>query len=214
VSIPEFTEFLLRLDGLKLVERRTYINGGERRENSAEHSWQVAIAAWALANYLGWDVSVDKLLRLALVHDLGELGAGDTFLYSADRAEVSRKERVCVAELADEYGAYLPDMLSLWDEQELGETPEARLLKVADRLLPFLHNVASEGKTWREHGIARSQVLGARSSSARRPRFSIGFRSSSQLPYETGGCVTPDLFRVTRCLQVPDDANEAFPNFQ
>jgi putative hydrolase of HD superfamily len=161
VSIPDFTEFLLRLDGLKLVERRTYIDGGERRENSAEHSWHVAMAAWALANYLGRDISIGRLLRLALVHDLGELGAGDTFLYAADRAEVSEKERACVAEMADEYGAWLPDMLSLWDEQELGETPEARLLKVADRLLPFLHNVASEGKTWREHDIARSQVLAA-----------------------------------------------------
>lgn len=161
MSIPDFTEFLLQFDGLKLVERRTYIDGGARRENSAEHSWHVAMAAWALANYLGRDVSIGRLLRLALVHDLGELGAGDTFLYAADRNEVSERERACVAEMVDEYGAWLPDMLNLWDEQELGATPEARLLKVADRLLPFLHNVASEGKTWREHDIARSQVLAA-----------------------------------------------------
>jgi putative hydrolase of HD superfamily len=161
LSLPDFTEFLLQLDGLKRVERRTYIKGGERRENSAEHSWQVAMGAWALANYLGREVSIGKLLQLSLVHDLGELGAGDTFLYSSDRADAMRRERACVADMAERYGDYLPDLLALWDEQELGESSEARLLKVVDRLLPFMLNVASEGKTWREHDIARSQVLGA-----------------------------------------------------
>lgn len=152
---------MLELDGLKSIERRTYINSGERLENSAEHSWHVAIAAWALANYLGRDVSTSKLLRLALIHDLGELDAGDTFLYAADRADVSRQEREGVARLANDHAGLIPDLVTLWDEQELGLTPEARLLKVADRLLPLLHNIASEGKTWREHGVAKSQVLAA-----------------------------------------------------
>ncbi|MGI9343479.1 MAG: HD domain-containing protein [Gammaproteobacteria bacterium] len=156
-----FTEFVLELDRLKSIERRTYINAGERLENSAEHSWHVAIAAWALANYLDRDISLGKLLQLALVHDLGELDAGDTFLYSADRADVSAKERDGVSRLSTEHPGMIPDLVPLWDEQEVGATPEARLLKVADRLLPLLHNIASDGKTWREHGIARSQVLAA-----------------------------------------------------
>lgn len=156
-----FTEFALELDRLKSIERRTYINGGERLENSAEHSWHVAMAAWALANYLDRDISLGKLLQLALVHDLGELDAGDTFLYAADRADVAKKERDGVARLSSDHPGTIPDLVSLWDEQEVGATPEARLLKVTDRLLPLLHNIASDGKTWREHGIARSQVLAA-----------------------------------------------------
>jgi len=162
-SVPPVAKFLLELDALKLVERRTYVDGGARRENSAEHSWHVAIAAWALANYLGWEVSVGKLLKLALLHDLGELDAGDTFLYAADRSNAAASERACVSRIADRYGSLIPDLEALWDEQESGETKEARLLKIADRLLPFLHNIASEGKTWREHDIARSQVLEAHS---------------------------------------------------
>lgn len=158
-SRPSVADFFLRLDGLKLIERRTYIDGGKRLENSAEHSWHVAMAAWALASYIGWDVSTDKLLKLALVHDLGELDAGDTFLYSDDREKGSSKERDCVSRIAEQFGDLIPDLESLWDEQELGATSEARLLKIADRLLPFLHNIASDGKTWRENGIAKSQVL-------------------------------------------------------
>ncbi len=155
---PPVGEFLLELDQLKLVERRTYIDGGTRLENSAEHSWHVALAAWALASYLEWDVSIGKLLKLALIHDLGELDAGDTFLYAADRSEVSDAERAGVSRIADQYGALIPDLLVLWDEQECGITIEARLLKIADRLLPLLHNLSSEGKTWKQNNIARSQV--------------------------------------------------------
>jgi putative hydrolase of HD superfamily len=161
--LPAVAEFLMELDGLKLVERRTYISGGQRRENSGEHSWHVALAAWALASHLGRDISLEKLLKLALIHDLGEIGAGDTFLYAADRHQGASAEREHVTGIALRHGALIPDLEALWDEQELGQTPEARLLKIADRVLPFLHNITSEGRAWRENGIARSQVLGAHS---------------------------------------------------
>ncbi len=87
--------------------------------------------------------------------------AGDTFLYATDRIESSDRERQGISRIADTYGEVLPGLASLWEEQESGATPEARLLKIADRLLPFLHNISSEGKTWREHRIAKSQVLNA-----------------------------------------------------
>lgn len=158
-SITSLTDFFLQLDPLKLVNRRTYINGGERLENSAEHSWHLAMACWAFAEYLKDDFDVEKLIKLALVHDLGEIGAGDTFLYDSARAKAHEAERESVQELATHKGNPIGNLLTLWDEQETGNSKEARLLKVIDRLLPFLHNMASEGKTWREHGIRKSQVL-------------------------------------------------------
>lgn len=159
--LPSVAQFLIEIDALKLVERRTYISGGERRENSGEHSWHVTLAAWALASYLDRDVSLEKLLKLALIHDLGEIGAGDRFLYAADRNQGANAERDCVSGIAARYGDLIPDLSELWEEQERGESPEARLLKIADRFLPFLHNITSEGRTWREHNIVRSQVLNA-----------------------------------------------------
>lgn len=82
-DLDQLSAFLLQFDALKSVNRRTYINGGERVENSAEHSWHLAIACWAFADLLQDEFDLLKLIKLALVHDLGEIDAGDTFLYSS-----------------------------------------------------------------------------------------------------------------------------------
>lgn len=151
----------MTLDTLKLVERRTYIQAGQRRENSAEHSWHLAIACWSFARCFNKNVSLEKLLQMALIHDLGEIDAGDTFLYDPARANAVAAEEACVKRLAAHPGNAIDDMLQLWRDQEAGQLEEARLLKVVDRLLPFMHNMASDGKAWRENNIARSQVLAA-----------------------------------------------------
>ena len=157
--ISHISDFLLQLDGLKSVNRRTYINGGERLENSAEHSWHLAMACWTFAEFLEDDYDKEKLLKLALIHDLGEMEAGDTFLYSKDRNTAHIQERQCVAKLGSHPGNPIDDMLELWEEQETGDSKETRLLKVIDRLLPFLHNISSEGRAWQDNIIHKDQVL-------------------------------------------------------
>lgn len=157
--ISAISDFLLQLDALKSVNRRTYINGGERVENSAEHSWHLAMACWAFAELLHDDYDVSRLIKLALLHDLGEIGAGDTFLYSNNRDHAHVKERETVKQIASHTGNPIEDIVELWDEQEAGESKESKLLKVIDRLLPFLHNITSEGRAWRDNGIHKNQVL-------------------------------------------------------
>ena len=129
--------FLLELDKLKSVNRRTYINGGERVENSAEHSWHLAMACWTFAELLQGDFDLLKLIQLALVHDLGEIDAGDTFLYGSARVDAHIEERVCVKRLASYPGNTISNFVDIWEEQEAGKSKEAKLLKVIDRLLPF-----------------------------------------------------------------------------
>lgn len=158
-ELEQIAAFLLQFDRLKSVNRRTYINGGERVENSAEHSWHLALACWAFAEMSAEPVDLLRLLKLALLHDIGEIDAGDTFLYSSERGNAQLAERACVERLAGMQGNPIGEMLELWDEQQAGNSPEARLLKVVDRLLPFLHNLHSEGRAWRDHGIRASQVL-------------------------------------------------------
>ncbi|MCP4274302.1 MAG: HD domain-containing protein [Gammaproteobacteria bacterium] len=157
--VSNILDFLLRFDSLKSVNRRTYINGGERVENSAEHSWHLAMACWAFAEMLQDNFDVPKLIKLALLHDLGEIGAGDTFLYSNERSSAHIEERKCIEELASHPGNSIGDIVELWEEQEAGESKEARLLKIIDRLLPFLHNITSDGRAWRENKIHKSQVM-------------------------------------------------------
>ncbi|HEX5055123.1 MAG TPA: HD domain-containing protein [Gammaproteobacteria bacterium] len=160
-TLTSVSEFLLQFDSLKSVNRKTYINGGERLENSAEHSWHLAMACWIFAEYLKDSFDIERLIKLALIHDLGEIDAGDTFLYGANRAVASLAERDCIARLARHEGNTIGNLIGLWEEQESGKSKEARLLKIVDRLLPFLHNLASKGQAWKDHNISKSQVLGA-----------------------------------------------------
>lgn len=156
-------DYLLALDALKSVNRRNYTtqlseNTPRRLENSAEHSWHLAMACWAVAQHFNLDVNHEKLLKLALVHDLGEIEAGDTFLYADKRSQAHVDERIGVEKLAAMIGNPVPELLTLWDEQETGHSAESKLLKVVDRLLPFMLNMVTDGGAWTDHQVKRSQV--------------------------------------------------------
>jgi putative hydrolase of HD superfamily len=160
MDIPKLTSALIELDKLKSVTRRSYVSGGLRRENSAEHSWHTAIAVWLLCKAAG-EQSVDqlKLLKMAIVHDIGEIDHGDTSVYAADQSKKFDQEAACMDRICLFYPELLDEFQKLWLEYEQQNTPESKLLKVADRLLPLLHNMESEGKSWKEQDISRSQVL-------------------------------------------------------
>jgi putative hydrolase of HD superfamily len=141
------------------VNRRTYIKGGERVENSAEHAWHLAMGCWAVAEMLQDDYDVPKLIKFSLLHDIGEIGAGDTFLYCNEREKAHIEERESIKQIASHPGNPIGEFVELWEEQEVGESKEAKLLKVIDRLLPFLHNITSNGRAWKDNGIRKHQVL-------------------------------------------------------
>ena len=161
IDIEDVTHFLLELDALKRVNRRSYVTNTDRRENSAEHSWHLAMACWSIAELFELEVNHEQLLKMALIHDLGEIDAGDTFLYADTRQDAHIEERDGIARLQSERGNGIADLSKIWEEQETGNSAETQLLKVVDRLLPFLLNLNTEGKTWRELGVTRSQVAGA-----------------------------------------------------
>lgn len=161
-KIQSLSEFLLELDKLKTVERRNYINyDGKtktRLENSAEHSWHLAMACWTVAELFELNLNHERLLKMALVHDLGEIEAGDTFLFDTARATAHKAERAGVVKLHHHTGNGIGDLLAIWDEQEYGDTPEAKLIKVVDRILPFLLNINTSGGAWTDMNIQREQV--------------------------------------------------------
>ena len=159
-SLDSITDFMLELDQLKNIERKSFITSGTRRENSAEHSWHLAMAVWAFSEHLEDDFDVLKLIKMALTHDLGEIYAGDTFLFSPDRDNAAEKERESMLKTAGHHGNPIKELTQVWDDQEYGQSKEAQLLKVLDRLLPFLLNLNTKGGgPWKEFNIQRSQVL-------------------------------------------------------
>lgn len=153
-------EFLLEVDRLKGIGRQSYVLGGARKENSAEHSWHVALMAVVLAEHAPAEVSLPRVVRMLLVHDLVEIDAGDAYFYDA-AANCAKPEREQAA--AERIFGLLPveqaaDLRDAWEEFEAGESPEARFAKGMDRLMPLLHNHHTKGRSWLEHGIRREQV--------------------------------------------------------
>ncbi|HCN17725.1 MULTISPECIES: HD domain-containing protein [Psychrobacter] len=161
IDIDDVTHFLLELDALKRINRRSYVTQTIRHENSAEHSWHLAMACWSIAELFELDVNHESVLKMALVHDLGEIDAGDTFLYANTRRDAHVEERAGIARLQRERGNGIRDLSEIWEAQETGSSKEAQLLRVVDRLLPFLLNLTTSGKTWIELGVTRTQVAGA-----------------------------------------------------
>jgi putative hydrolase of HD superfamily len=161
--LAEQIEFLMEADRLKGVMRRSYVLDGQRHENSAEHCWHVALVAMVLCEHAGEPVDSGRVARMMVVHDLVEIDAGDTFLYDeAGRADQAAQEQKAAERifgmLPDGQGAELHE---LWQEYETGGTPEARMARAVDRLMPLLHNYYTRGQAWREHGVTRRQVLQA-----------------------------------------------------
>ncbi len=154
--------FVAELDRLKAVVRRTSLLDGSRRENSAEHSWHLAMMALALAEHAPEGIDLLRTVSMVLVHDVVEIDAGDVFCYDADASEGKQERERRAAERVFGLlpGAQGEPLRELWEEFEEGRTPEARFATALDRLEPLLQNYHNAGGTWREHGITRAQVLG------------------------------------------------------
>ena len=153
--------FVLEVDKLKSIIRRTYLVNEDRAENTAEHSWHLAILALVLAEYANEPVDVARVVKMVLVHDIVEIDAGDTYFYDAT-AELDKSDRERRA--ADRIFGILPDdqareLRELWDEFETGTTADARFALALDRFIPQLHNYHTKGRSWVEHGITADRVL-------------------------------------------------------
>jgi putative hydrolase of HD superfamily len=152
--------FLLELDKLKDIKRQSRIIPSLRRENSAEHSWHIAIMALVLGRDFGKDVDLTRVVTMLLLHDIVEIDAGDTYAYDQQGYEdKEQREQEAAARI---FGLLPPDqgdaLRTAWEEFEQGETREARFAHSMDRLMPLLHNYYSQGSTWKSHGTRKSQV--------------------------------------------------------
>jgi putative hydrolase of HD superfamily len=153
--------FLVEADKLKNILRRTLLTDGSRRENSAEHSWHLALAAMVLEEYATAPVELARVLRMLVVHDVVEIDAGDTFAYdkSGNATKEERERRA-----AERIFGILPrdiggELRELWEEFEEQATPEAKFAHAVDRIQPFLQNRALKGGTWRIYKLSREEIL-------------------------------------------------------
>ncbi|MFT5711491.1 MAG: putative hydrolase of HD superfamily [Halioglobus sp.] len=159
-AIERVLDFIVEIDQLKAVLRKTRPAGLDRYENSAEHSWHVCISALMLKDFANDDIDIDRVIKMLLIHDLGEIDAGDTIIFSSETPEIKEQEAAGLRRLfamlsedvAEEY-------LALWVEFEAGETADSRYAKAIDRIPPLLQNLNGDCHSWRENNISKQQVL-------------------------------------------------------
>lgn len=160
-DISNTIQFVLEIDKLKGVLRKVRPIGEERYENTAEHSWQIALFAMSMGCTLELDVNVTRVVAMLLVHDLGEIDAGDKFVFAQDgweerkAAELKALERICG--LAPKKTADF--LMELWNEFDAGESAEARFAKAIDRSMPVLLNLNKKGGSWIENAVSYERVV-------------------------------------------------------
>ncbi|KII79497.1 HD domain-containing protein [Vibrio renipiscarius] len=153
---------IIELDKLKSVLRRTRVKSVEGRlENSAEHSWHVALMAILMQEHANEPVEISKVMKMLLLHDIVEIDAGDTFVYdTAASAQQEEKERIA----AERLFGLLPndqgdELKAIWLEFEQAQSAEAKYAKALDRIIPMLLNYHNDGQSWQEHGVTKHQAL-------------------------------------------------------
>jgi len=159
--MQQIIDFILELEKLKGVTRKVRPVGLDRYENSAEHSWQLAMLAVSLVRYAESSIDINRVIRMILVHDTGEIDTGDTLVFVEGGWE--DRKAVEMAAVTRIFGMLPEDQgagfLALWQEFEHGHTPEARFARAVDRAMPVLQNLANEGQSWRENGITYERVV-------------------------------------------------------
>lgn len=153
-------DFIIEIDRLKQVLRRSPLADGSRLENSAEHSWHLAMMAMVLVEYANEPVDITRVLKLVLVHDIIEIDAGDTYAYDTNGNHGKAERELRAAERL--YNLLPPDQAvefrALWDEFEARHTAEARFANAIDRLMPLIHNYLNEGSVWRANRVTVEQI--------------------------------------------------------
>ncbi|EMJ7520954.1 HD domain-containing protein [Providencia rettgeri] len=159
-AFTEVVQFLMELDKLKSIYRKNKLLNRERQENTAEHSWQFAVAAMSFAPYVQ-GVNIEHAIKLALVHDIVEIDTGDVMVFDNAARDAIHEEEV---KAANRIFNLLPSpqaetLLALWNEYDALETPESIYANAIDRAMPMLMNLHNQGQSWVENNIRLEQVI-------------------------------------------------------
>ncbi len=154
-------DFIVEIDKAKSIYRRNLLADGSRNENDAEHMWHLSVMAMILSEYADENVDISKVIRMALVHDLVEIYAGDTFAYDVG-GYTDKEDREALA--ADKLYSILPEeqgkeLKALWEEFDALETLESKYANAIDRISPMLENHLTDDHTWKLGNVTRTQIL-------------------------------------------------------
>lgn len=160
-NLEKQLHFLREIDRLKTVVRQSPLLDKSRKENSAEHSWHLAMYALVLDQYANATVNTNRVIQMLLLHDVVEIDVGDFPIHAGFSGNLQAEQE---SRAAQRLFGLLPqeqrnELLALWQEFECAETEDAKFAKALDRFQPLLINVFTGGGTWTENGVSLEQVL-------------------------------------------------------
>lgn len=179
-------QFILEADKEKNILRQTHLTHMGRQENDAEHAWHMAMMIWLLREYANEPFDVGRAMMMALIHDIVEIDAGDTYAYDETGLQTQQERE---RQAADRIFGLLPpdqrdELRQLFEEFEAYATPEARFARSMDNFQPLLLNVSNDGLDWKLHDIKKSQPMKRHANTARGSR-EIGAYSMALLEEHT-----------------------------
>ena len=153
-------DFIIEIDKVKNIIRKSKLFDGNRFENDAEHSWTICVMALLLKEYSNYSINIEKVIIMLLIHDIVEIDAGDTFLYSSERSNAQNIEKKAAERI---FGLLENDQkeyfINIWNEFEEKETNEAKFASVFDRLEPLIQNFLTEGYAWKKNNINYDMII-------------------------------------------------------
>lgn len=158
--LNEQIKFIAEIEKLKSITRQNITLDNQRPENSAEHSWHVALMAVILSEYANSTIDTFKVLKMLLIHDLVEIDFGDTWLYDEKaNSDKVKNETLCAQRLF----ALLPndqeqEFIQLWTEFEDCKTAEAKFARAIDSLQPIINHRETGGALVKAQGLTANQV--------------------------------------------------------
>jgi putative hydrolase of HD superfamily len=160
IELENVLPFIEMLHALQGVKRIIDVPNEERYENDLEHSYLLAMAAWYVIDTYELPLNRDKVIRYALAHDMPEVYAGDTYVFSKDATLMEGKkerERQARAKLQEVFPT-VPAMHEAMENYETCADPEAVFVRALDKLMPMFVNYLQDGRGWKKEQVSFSQV--------------------------------------------------------
>lgn len=175
IAAPKVIEFLQMLHGLQRVVRVMHVPGEDRFENDIEHSYLLAMSVWYAIDVFQIPLDRDKAIRYALAHDMVEVYAGDTYVYSKDTEALATKktrEKEARKKLLDTFPE-VPAIHAAMECYEEQSDPESVFVRAFDKIMPLLTNYVQDGRTIKANNVSFTQIVNLkRATTAKSPEVS------------------------------------------
>ena len=160
-GLSKILEFIRLTHNFQKVQRVLFVTGEDRKENDWEHSFQLTLLAWYMIDSQKMDLDISKAIRYALIHDLVEVYAGDTYVYTKDeerKASKKSREKESADRIEKEFPEFADLHKTIKDYEERGDR-ESRFVYALDKVIPVLNIYSDKGRTWKALGITLDMLI-------------------------------------------------------